>query len=56
MPIFCVKSVKIYAAKKIYTDGVSGVSDNYQVCQVSNEPNAALAQIVGKSGGDMGFC
>ena len=24
--------------------------------QVSNEPNAALAQIVGKSGGDMGFC
>ena len=26
MPIFCVKSVKIY------TDAVSGVSDKYQVC------------------------
>ena len=24
--------------------------------QVYNEPNAALAQIVGKSSGDMGFC
>ena len=24
--------------------------------QESYEPNAALAQIVGKSGGDMGFC
>ena len=32
MPIFCVKSVKIYTGQKIYTDGVSRVSDNYQVC------------------------
>ena len=31
MPIFRVKSVKIYTGQKIYTDGVSRVSDNYQV-------------------------
>ena len=31
LPIFRVKSVKIYTGQKIYTDGVSRVSDNYQV-------------------------
>ena len=31
MPIFRVKSEKFTPAKKIYTDAVSGVSDNYQV-------------------------
>ena len=33
MPIFRVKSVKIYTGqKKIYMDAVRGVRDKYQVC------------------------
>ena len=32
MPIFRVKSVKIYTGQKIYTDAVRGVRDKYEVC------------------------
>ena len=40
MPLFRVKSVKFTPARKIYTDGVSRVSDNYQVCLVPKATEA----------------
>ena len=44
MPIFCVKSVKIYTGqKKIYTGAARGARNKYEVC---TDPVQTLARLL----------